>query len=44
MQAIREKIPAIEVVGVTCGKPLPTKKAVFGPDGKSRWFVEVSKR
>lgn len=34
-------IPAIEVVGQTCGKAQKRQKLVYSPDGKSRWYVDV---
>ena len=34
-------IPSVEVVGQTCGKAQKRQKLVYGPDGKSRWYVDV---
>jgi len=39
-----KKVPAIEIVGKTCAKPLPKKKKVFSSDGKSMWYEEVKEK
>jgi len=39
-----KKVPAIEIVGETCAKPLPKKKKVFSSDGKSMWYEEVKEK
>jgi hypothetical protein len=40
---MKEKIPAIEIVGETCAKPQPKKKKVFSSDGKSMWYEDAKK-
>lgn len=37
----RDNIPALEIVGKTCGKAQKRQKLVYSPDGKSRWYVDV---
>jgi len=39
----KEKIPSIEIEGVTCAKPPPKKKKVFSSDGKSMWWEPLKK-
>jgi len=40
----KKKIPAIEIEGETCAKPLLRKKRVFSSNGKSMWYVEKKKK
>jgi len=40
---MKEKVPAIEIVGVTCAEPPARKKKVFSSDGKSMWYEDVKK-
>jgi len=37
----KSELPSIEIVGLNVAKPLPKKKVVIGPDGKSIWYEEV---
>jgi len=39
----KKKIPAVEIAGETCAKPLPKKRKVFSSDGKSMWYEEEKK-
>ena len=34
----KHEVPAVEIVGETCIKPLPKVKKVFSSDGKSMWY------
>ena len=34
----KDKVPAVEIVGETCTKPLPKVKKVYASDGKSMWY------